>query len=193
MRGELNRRVVYRGSGFIEKIKKKYDISHHAFVLELGRMRFDGIVIRLPIFGKLIRMIAISRFTRTLGTLLKSGVPAILSFDIVKNVVNNIVIAKAIEDARENIREGESISEPLKRSKLFPSVVTHMIAVGEKSGQLEEMLLRVSDAYDNEVETTIARLTSLLEPVIIVAMGVIVGIIVISILLPIMEMSTVIR
>lgn len=158
-----------------------------------GRMRFDGIVIRLPIFGKLIRMIAISRFTRTLGTLLKSGVPAILSFDIVKNVVNNIVIAKAIEDARENIREGESISEPLKRSKLFPSVVTHMIAVGEKSGQLEEMLLRVSDAYDNEVETTIARLTSLLEPVIIVAMGVIVGIIVISILLPIMEMSTVIR
>ena len=131
--------------------------------------------------------------SRTLGTLLKSGVPAILSFDIVKNVVNNIVIAKAIEDARENIREGESISEPLKRSKLFPSVVTHMIAVGEKSGQLEEMLLRVSDAYDNEVETTIARLTSLLEPVIIVAMGVIVGIIVISILLPIMEMSTVIR
>ena len=158
-----------------------------------GRLRFDGIVIRLPIFGKLIKMIAISRFTRTLGTLLKSGVPAILSFDIVKNVVNNIVIAKAIEDARENIREGESISEPLKRSKLFPSVVTHMIAVGEKSGQLEEMLLRVSDAYDNEVETTIARLTSLLEPVIIVAMGVIVGIIVISILLPIMEMSTVIR
>ena len=131
--------------------------------------------------------------SRTLGTLLKSGVPAILSFDIVKNVVNNIVIAKAIEDARENIREGESISEPLKRSKLFPSVVTHMIAVGEKSGQLEEMLLRVSDAYDNEVETAIARLTSLLEPVIIVAMGVIVGIIVISILLPIMEMSTVIR
>ncbi|MBI5180421.1 MAG: type II secretion system inner membrane protein GspF [Nitrospirae bacterium] len=158
-----------------------------------GRMRFDGLVIRLPIFGKLIRMIAISRFTRTLGTLLKSGVPAILSFDIVKNVVNNIVIAKAIENARENIREGESISEPLKRSKLFPSVVTHMIAVGEKSGQLEEMLLRVSDAYDNEVETAIARLTSLLEPVIIVAMGVIVGIIVISILLPIMEMSTVIR
>ncbi|MEK6679136.1 MAG: type II secretion system inner membrane protein GspF [Nitrospirota bacterium] len=158
-----------------------------------GRLRFDGIVIRLPIFGKLIRMIAISRFTRTLGTLLKSGVPAILSFDIVKNVVNNIVIAKAIEDARENIREGESISEPLKRSGLFPSVVTHMIAVGEKSGELEEMLLRVSDAYDNEVETAIARLTSLLEPVIIVAMGVIVGIIVISILLPIMEMSTVIR
>jgi general secretion pathway protein F len=108
-------------------------------------------------------------------------------------VVNNIVIAKAIEDARENIREGESISEPLKRSRLFPSVVTHMIAVGEKSGELEEMLLRVSDAYDNEVETAIARLTSLLEPVIIVVMGVIVGIIVISILLPIMEMSTVIR
>ncbi|MBI5043478.1 MAG: type II secretion system inner membrane protein GspF [Nitrospirae bacterium] len=158
-----------------------------------GRMRFDGLVIRLPIFGKLIRMIAISRFTRTLGTLLKSGVPAILSFDIVKNVVNNIVIARAIEDARENIREGESISEPLKRSGLFPSVVTHMIAVGEKSGELEEMLLRVSDAYDNEVETAIARLTSLLEPVIIVAMGIIVGIIVISILLPIMEMSTVIR
>ena len=158
-----------------------------------GRMRFDGLIIRLPVFGKLFRMIAVSRFTRTLGTLLKNGVPAILSFDIVKNVVNNMVIAKAIEDARESIREGESIAEPLKRSGLFPSVVTHMIAVGEKSGELEEMLLKVSDAYDNEVETSIMRMTSLLEPAIIIVMGLIVAIIVIAILLPIMEMSTVIK
>lgn len=158
-----------------------------------GRMRFDGLIIRLPVFGKLFRMIAVSRFTRTLGTLLKNGVPAILSFDIVKNVVNNMVIAKAIEDARESIREGESIAEPLKRSGLFPSVVTHMIAVGEKSGELEEMLLKVSDAYDNEVETSIMRMTSLLEPAIIIVMGLIVAIIVIAILLPILEMSTVIK
>lgn len=158
-----------------------------------GRMRFDGLIIRLPVFGKFFRMIAVSRFTRTLGTLLKNGVPAILSFDIVKNVVNNMVIAKAIEDARESIREGESIAEPLKRSGLFPSVVTHMIAVGEKSGELEEMLLKVSDAYDNEVETSIMRMTSLLEPAIIIVMGLIVAIIVIAILLPIMEMSTVIK
>ncbi len=158
-----------------------------------GRMRFDGLIIRLPVFGKLFRIIAVSRFTRTLGTLLKNGVPAILSFDIVKNVVNNMVIAKAIEDARESIREGESIAEPLKRSGLFPSVVTHMIAVGEKSGELEEMLLKVSDAYDNEVETSIMRMTSLLEPAIIIVMGLIVAIIVIAILLPILEMSTVIK
>lgn len=158
-----------------------------------GRMRFDGLIIRLPVFGKLFRIIAVSRFTRTLGTLLKNGVPAILSFDIVKNVVNNMVIAKAIEDARESIREGESIAEPLKRSGLFPSVVTHMIAVGEKSGELEDMLLKVSDAYDNEVETSIMRMTSLLEPAIIIVMGLIVAIIVIAILLPIMEMSTVIK
>lgn len=158
-----------------------------------GMMRFDGLIIRLPVFGKLFRMIAVSRFTRTLGTLLKNGVPAILSFDIVKNVVNNMVIAKAIEDARESIREGESIAEPLKRSGLFPSVVTHMIAVGEKSGELEEMLLKVSDAYDNEVETSIMRMTSLLEPAIIIVMGLIVAIIVIAILLPILEMSTVIK
>lgn len=158
-----------------------------------GRMRFDGLIIRLPVFGKLFRIVAVSRFTRTLGTLLKNGVPAILSFDIVKNVVNNMVIAKAIEDARESIREGESIAEPLKRSGLFPSVVTHMIAVGEKSGELEEMLLKVSDAYDNEVETSIMRMTSLLEPAIIIVMGLIVAIIVIAILLPILEMSTVIK
>lgn len=158
-----------------------------------GRNSYDGFIIRIPIFGKIIRMMAISRFTRTLGTLLKSGVPALTSFDIVKNVVNNMVIAKAIEEARENIREGESISEPLKRSGHFPSVVTHMIAIGEKSGDLEEMLLRVSDAYDNEVETAMTRMTSLIEPVIIILMGLVVGIIVIAILLPIMEMSTVIR
>lgn len=158
-----------------------------------GRMRFDGLIIRLPVFGKLFRMIAVSRFTRTLGTLLKNGVPAIPSFDIVKNVVNNMVIAKAIEDARESIREGEGIAEPLKRSGLFPSVVTHMIAVGEKSGELEEMLLKVSDAYDNEVETSIMRMTSLLEPAIIIVMGLIVAVIVIAILLPILEMSTVIK
>jgi general secretion pathway protein F len=158
-----------------------------------GRSSYDGFIIRIPVFGKIIRMMAISRFTRTLGTLLKSGVPALTSFDIVKNVVNNMVIAKAIEEARENIREGESISEPLKRSGHFPSVVTHMIAIGEKSGDLEEMLLRVSDAYDNEVETAMARMTSLIEPVIIILMGLVVGIIVIAILLPIMEMSTVIR
>lgn len=158
-----------------------------------GKAWFDDRILRLPVFGTLIKMIAVSRFTRTLGTLLHSGVPTLTALDIVQSVVGNSVLAGAIHRARENVREGESIAEPLRRSGLFPPVVIQMVSVGEKSGELEKMLLKISDSFDRTVETRITALMSLLEPVIILAMGLIVGFIVIAIMLPILQMSSGVR
>jgi len=158
-----------------------------------GKEALDGWLLRMPVFGGLIRMIAVSRFTRTLGTLLESGVPALAALDIVKSVVGNTVLANAVHRARENVREGEPIADPLRRSGLFPQVVIQMVAVGEKSGELEKMLLKISDSFDRTVETRITALMSLLEPVIILVMGLIVGFIVIAIMLPILEMSSGVR
>lgn len=163
------------------------------YLTPTGRESFDGRALKLPLFGTLIRMIAVSRFTRTLGTLLQSGVPTLTALDIVRNVVGNTVLAKAIKNARENVREGEPIAEPLKRSGLFPPVVVQMVAVGEKSGELEKMLLKISDSYDRTVETRITGLMALMEPVIILVMGLIIGIVVIAIMLPMLEMSSGVR
>jgi general secretion pathway protein F len=158
-----------------------------------GRQQLDGWILKMPVFGTLARMIAVSRFTRTLGTLLRSGVPTLTALDIVQNVVGNRVLADAVRKARESVREGESIAEPLRRSGLFPPVVVQMVAVGEKSGELEQMLLKVSDSFDRTVEARIAGLMSLLEPAIILVMGLIIGFIVIAILLPILQMSGAVR
>ncbi|HUI46540.1 MAG TPA: type II secretion system inner membrane protein GspF [Nitrospirota bacterium] len=155
-----------------------------------GKETFDARVLKLPVFGTLIRMIAVSRFTRTLGTLLQSGVPTLAALDIVKSVVGNTVLANAIQKARENVREGEPIADPLRRSGLFPPVVVQMVAVGEKSGELEKMLLKISDSFDRTVDTRITGLMALLEPVIILVMGLIIGFIVIAIMLPMLQMSS---
>ena len=163
------------------------------FKTPAGKEALDARLLRLPVFGTLIRMIAVSRFTRTLGTLLESGVPTLAALDIVKSVVGNTVLANAVQKARENVREGEPIADPLRRSGLFPPVVIQMVAVGEKSGELEKMLLKISDSFDRTVETRITALMSLLEPVIILVMGLIVGFIVIAIMLPILEMSSGVR
>jgi len=154
-----------------------------------GRERFDAFVLRTPVAGKLVMKIAVSRFARTLGTLLKSGVPVLVAMDIVKNVLNNRVLTKAVETARESISEGEGISGPLKKCGVFPPLVHHMITVGEQTGELEDMLFRVSDAYENEVETTISNLTAFLEPVMILIMGGFVAFVVLSVLLPILDMT----
>ena len=154
-----------------------------------GRYRWDRIVLRLPIFGPLARMVAVSRFAKTLATMLASGVQLLRAMEIVKNVLGNSVLMQVIETARESIREGESIAQPLRRSGEFPPVVCHMIAVGERSGQLETMLENVAAAYDVEVDMKIARLTTLLEPIMILLMGGSVGFVVFSILMPIMEMN----
>ncbi|NTW66040.1 MAG: type II secretion system inner membrane protein GspF [Nitrospirae bacterium] len=163
------------------------------FATAEGKAWFDAWILRLPVFGSLIKMIAVSRFTRTLGTLLQSGVPTLMALDIVKSVVGNTVLADAINKARENVREGESIADPLRRSGLFPPVVIQMVAVGEKSGELEKMLLKISDSFDRTVETRITALMSLLEPIIILVMGLVVGFIVIAIMLPILQMSSGVR
>ncbi len=163
------------------------------FKTPAGKTWLDARLLRLPMFGNLIRMIAVSRFTRTLGTLLESGVPALTALDIVKSVIGNTVLADAVHKARENVREGEPIADPLRRSGLFPPVVVQMVAVGEKSGELEKMLLKISDSFDRTVETRITALMSLLEPVIILVMGLIVGFIVIAIMLPILQMSSSVR
>ena len=154
-----------------------------------GRTRLDRLSLSAPIFGPLFRKIAISRFSRTLGTLLRSGVQLIPALDIVKHVVNNRVLSGAIEATQGSVREGESIAEPLRRSGQFPPMVIHMISVGEKTGALESMLEKVADSYDNEVNTTVANLTTLLEPLMILVMGGVVSFIVLSILLPILKMS----
>lgn len=154
-----------------------------------GRIARDGFFLRMWVLGSLVRMLAVSRFARTLATLLRSGVPLLKAMEIVKNVLDNAKLEKVIETATGSIREGESIAGPLKRSGDFPPIVTHMIAVGERSGQLEQMLENVARAYDAQVETRVQALTSLLEPLMIVVMGGAVGFIAFAILMPLIQMN----
>ncbi len=154
-----------------------------------GIVRWHRFTLWAPLFGGLVMMIAISRFAKTLSTLLTSGVPIITAMDITKGVLGNVVLEKVIVEATSSIREGESIAEPLKASGRFPPIVTHMIAIGERSGQLEEMLENVAGSYDAMVETKVATLTSLLEPLMIVIMGISVGGIVMSVLTPLIKMN----
>jgi general secretion pathway protein F len=154
-----------------------------------GRAAWDAFTLRVPVAGKLARMIAISRFARTLSTLLSSGVPIMRALDITKHVLGNVTLMKVVADASDSIREGESIAEPLARSGKFDPIVTHMIAIGEKSGQLEEMLLTVANAYDAQVDARVATLTSLLEPIMILSVGGTSALIILAILSPLMQMN----
>ena len=154
-----------------------------------GRARLDYVVLRMWVVGPLVRMVAISRFARTLGTMLNAGVPLLRTMEIVRPILGNKVLVGVIDKAKAAIREGEGVAEPLARSGQFPPMVTRMIAVGERSGQLEGMLETVADAYETEVELRLQRLTTLMEPMMILLMGGIVGFIVLSILLPILDMN----
>ncbi len=156
---------------------------------EEGRKRWDRFLLTVPLFGSLLTMLAVSRFARTLATLLASGVPVLRAMEITRNVLGNTELMRVVEEARVSVREGESIAAPLKRSKRFPPIVTHMIAIGERSGQLEEMLENVANAYDNQIEARLQTLTSLLEPIMIVVMGGLAGSIAFSILMPLLQMN----
>jgi len=156
-----------------------------------GSAQWDRLLLKLPLVGPLARMIAVSRFTRTLSTLLAGGVPMLNAMDIVKNVVGNSVLSTAIVEARNNISEGETVAGPLKKSKEFPPIVIHMINIGEKTGELEFMLGQVSESYDFQVKNRVAGLTSVIEPLMIIFMGAMVGLIVFSIMMPIFQMSNV--
>ena len=158
-----------------------------------GRPYWDRFILKAPIFGPVVRLVSIARFARTLATLLRSGVPVLAALDITKDVLNNHRLAEVVSEAREAIREGDSIAAPLKKSREFPPIVVHMIATGEKSGQLEEMLEHVADNYDFQVDQRVEKLTTLIEPIMIIGMGVGVAFIVFSILLPILQLSQHVR
>jgi len=158
-----------------------------------GRAVYDKQMLKAPVFGRLMRMVAMSRFSTTLATLLHSGVPLLHALKIVRNIVDNVVIAEAIDQARDSISEGHSIAEPLKQSGEFPPLATHMISVGERSGQLESMLLKVGEAYESEVDRVVSTLTTLLEPIMILLMGGMVLFIALSILLPMLQITQSIR
>ncbi|HIP83053.1 MAG TPA: type II secretion system protein GspF, partial [Desulfocapsa sulfexigens] len=156
---------------------------------ETGRRFWDRLKLTLPGIGSLTRQIVLSRFASTLGSLLNSGVPLITSLQIVSSIVNNSLIQEVLEDAMEQIQKGKSMSSSLESSVWFPPIFIQMISIGEQSGQLEAMLEKISTTYEREVETAILGMTSLIEPVMIAAMGAAVGFVVLSILLPIFEMN----
>ena len=160
---------------------------------EEGHLKWDRFQLKVPIFGRLNQLVAVARFARTLSTLLASGVPLLTAMGIVKNVLGNALLESVVANAIGSIREGESIAEPLKRSGEFPPMVTHMIAIGERSGQLEAMLDNVSRAYESDVETKVATLTSLLEPLMIVILGGVVGFIAMAILMPLVQMNSLVQ
>lgn len=157
---------------------------------EEGRRKVDRTLLKVPVLGRMLRMISISRFASTLATLMISGVPLLSAMGIVRAIVGNVVLQKVVEDAQEAVREGEPMNRPLQRSGEFPPMVVHMIAVGERTGELADMLARVARAYESQVSRRLATLTSLLEPLMILAMGGVVFVIALAILLPMLDIQS---
>ena len=155
-----------------------------------GRLAIDDFKLRMPLFGNLLRKTAISRFARTLGTLVTSGVPILQALNITRETAGNAAIAKALAQVHDSVKEGESIVQPMEASRVFPPMVVSMIDVGEETGKLPEMLLKVADVYDDEVDNAVAALTSALEPIMIVFLAVIVGTIVLALFTPLISIIT---
>lgn len=158
----------------------------------IGRWQKDTVLLRLPIFGPLFQKVAVARFARTLATLVRSGVAILSSLEIVGKTSGNVVLEDAVKKVRTSIREGEKIAEPLQASKVFPPMVVRMIAVGEETGELEKMLTKIADFYEEEVDAAVSGLTSIIEPLIIAVLGVIIGGIVICLFLPIFKLTQVV-
>src|SRR5712692_844207 len=176
--------IVAAGAG-VWGLKKYYATSP-------GRLQIDTLALKLPVMGDLIRKIAVAQFTRTFGTLLQSGVPIMEGLEIVARIAGNKVVENAILSARTSVGEGKSLSEPLGTTGVFPPMVVQMINVGEATGALDAMLSKIADFYDDEVDTAVAALTSLLEPMLMVFLGTVIGFIVIAMYLPIFKMASVI-
>ncbi|MEI7998286.1 MAG: type II secretion system F family protein [Candidatus Omnitrophota bacterium] len=158
-----------------------------------GRLQIDSLTLRLPVFGDLICKVSVSRFSRTFATLSQSGVSILETLDIVGKTCGNRVIELLVDEIKVSVREGESIAVPLAKSKFFPPMVTRMIAIGEKSGQLEKMLSKVAEFYDEQVDTAVEGLTKLIEPLIIAFLGIVVGFIVVALFMPILQLSSAIH
>ena len=166
---------------------------HRAKRTEKGRYAYDKTILALPGFGVLARKLAVARFTRTLGSLLENGVSMLIALDIVKNIAGNVLISEAVEKAAQEVGKGQALWAALNDSQVFPQLSIQMIQVGEQSGELEAMLNKIADVFEKEVENSVMRLTSYLEPVMILVMGCVVGFIVLSICLPIFEMNQLIK
>jgi type IV pilus assembly protein PilC len=154
-----------------------------------GAYSWDAMILRLPVFGSLFRKVALSRFSRTFATLIKSGVPILGAMEIVSETAGNHVISRVVDKAKENVKAGETLSEPLAQSSIFPPMVTKMIGIGERSGALDALLEKISEFYDQQVEAEVKSLTSLIEPLMIAVMGIVVGGIVLAVFLPIFKLQ----
>jgi type IV pilus assembly protein PilC len=160
---------------------------------EKGTLMLDAFKLNMPVFGTLFRKVAVSKFSRTLATLIKSGVPILAALEIVGKTSGNKVIENAISKVRVSIREGENITDPLFKSKVFPPLVVRMISVGEQTGELEKMLSKIADFYDDQVDAAVSGITSLIEPLVIAFLGIVIGGIVICMFLPIFKISTLVQ
>ncbi|MCL4558701.1 MAG: type II secretion system F family protein [Deltaproteobacteria bacterium] len=167
-------------------IRRYYKTSSGQFVI-------DGLLLKTPVFGEIIRKNAVARFTRTLSTMISSGVPIMDGLEIVARTSGNVIIENAIMKARESIAAGKTISEPLAQTKVFPSMVVQMISVGEATGNMDAMLSKIADFYDEEVDTAVAAMTSLIEPLLIVFLGVVIGGLVVAMYLPIFKIASTIK
>ena len=154
-----------------------------------GKKQWDWMVLHFPVFGPLFRKVALSRFSRTFATLIKSGVPILGALEIVSETAGNRIISDVVDNAKENVRQGHTLAEPLMESKVFPPMVTRMVQIGEKSGSLEQLLEKISDFYDDQVSAAVKTLTSMIEPIMIGVMGFLVGGIVLAVFLPIFELQ----
>ena len=176
--------IILIGAGItLQRVKKT----------ENGRYVYDKTIVSLPVFGVLVKKLAVARFTRTLGSLLENGVSMLIALDIVQNIAGNVLISNAVQKAAQEVGKGQALWAALNESKVFPQLSIQMIQVGEQSGELEGMLNKIADVFEKEAENSILRLTSYLEPVMILVMGCLVGFIVLSICLPIFEMNQLIR
>lgn len=155
---------------------------------KFGRHVWDKFKLKMPVIGPVVNKVAISRFTRTLGTLISSGVPILQALTIVKETAGNVIVSNAVGDVHESVKEGETITAPLEASGVFPPMVISMVDVGEQTGALPEMLLKIADNYDEEVDNAVAAMTSLLEPIMIIFLAVVVGSIVIAMFLPLIDL-----
>ncbi len=183
----LMKRYVW---AFVAGLVVVFFVIRRYYKTEGGKKAIDLLVLKFPIFGMLLRKIAIARFSRTLGTLVSSGVPILDSLNIVAKTAGNRIVEDAIQNARGSISEGETIAEPLNKASVFPPMVIQMISVGESTGSLDTMLNKIADFYEEEVDTTVATLTSLLEPFLMIFLGGTVGTIVIAMYLPIFQMAS---
>ena len=178
--------MVLAGAGVIYAIKRYY-------ATDQGSKVIDAFLLKIPVVGMLIRKVAVARFTRTLGTLISSGVPILEGLLITARSAGNRVVEREVMTARTAVTSGRTLSEPLRGSTVFPPMVVHMISVGENTGALDQMLQKIADFYDDEVDTAVTALTSLLEPLMIVFLGVVVGGLVVAMYLPIFKLVTLMK